>query len=469
MMAAMNETPPAPPRHPRPAHGGGGRRIVREPDDRKIAGVCSGLADYMGVDVTVMRVGAVLLALITPAALIAYLVASVAVPERQPDEPRIQARRVHLGRVPHPVIVVGAIVAAAALVDDAWWLNPFPAAVALVGVGVWLILQGRDDDPEPSAGAAAAPTIGTGPVDATPPVGATPPVDAPTIEHPMASSPWVVTVPQHFDAEGDRNTTFTGESIATDPTDTLQSREGAGPSGEFPPPASPWWSGSPATSTAPPASAPAPSPAGTWPRPRPSRLGPAVVALLFVGGGGLWLLASLDIATVSGADALALGLVVVGVGLLVAAWRGRAYALIPIGLLLATLLVTGELLDVPLDAGTGDRTEIVDTAPELRQHHQLFAGDLRVDLTDAPLPVGRTTRVEASVGLGELHVVVPRDATVEVNASARAGEVVSPGGADANESGIGLDESFTLDGDPGGPRLELDLSAGVGSVEVTRG
>ena len=207
----MNETPPAPPRHPRPAHGGGGRRIVREPDDRKIAGVCSGLADYLGVDVTVMRVGAVVLALVTPAALIAYLVASVAVPERQPDEPRIQAKRVHLGRVPHPVIVVGA---------------------------VWLIIQGRDDDADPSAGVAPAPTFGTGPVDATTPVGATPPVDAPTIEHPMASSPWVVTVSQHFDAEGDGDTTFAGESTATDPTDTLQSREGAGPSGELPPPAS---------------------------------------------------------------------------------------------------------------------------------------------------------------------------------------------------------------------------------------
>ncbi len=464
----MSQPPPAPPRPPHTTSGGW-LRIVREPEDRKIAGVCSGLADHLGIDVTVMRTAAVVLALITPLALIGYLVAWVAVPERPPDRPRVRSQPVHLGRVPHWAIVVGAIVAVTTLVDDAWWLNPFPAAVALVGVGVWLIIQGRDDDPDPSAGTAAAPAFGTGPVDATPPVGATPPVDAPAIEHPMASSPWVVTVPQHFDAEGDGDTTFATEPTATDPTDTFQSREGAGPLGELPPPASPWWSGSPATSTVPPVSAPAPVSAGTRPRPRPSRLGPAVVALLFVGGGGLWLLASLDIATVSGADALAVGLVVVGLGLLIAAWGGRAYALIPIGLLLAALLVVGELLDVPLDAGTGDRTEIVDTARELRQHHQLFAGDLMVDLTDAPLSVGRTTRVEASVGLGELHVVVPRDATVEVHASTRAGEVVSPGGPDANESGVGLDESFTLDGDPGGPRLELDLSAGVGSVEVTRG
>jgi hypothetical protein len=70
--------------------------------------------------------------------------------------------------------------------------------------------------------------------------------------------------------------------------------------------------------------------------------------------------------------------------------------------------------------------------------------------------------------MGELRVVVPRDATVEVHAEVRAGEVVSPGGPDANESGIGLDESFTLPGDRDGPRLELVLSAGAGSVEVVR-
>src|ERR671916_2132963 len=140
----MDQTPPAP-TPPHAPHGVGGRRIVREPDDRKIAGVCSGLADHLGIDVAVMRVTAVVLALVTPAALIAYLVASVAIPERRPDQPRVRARRVHLGQVPHPLIAVGAIVAVAVLIDDAWWLDPFPAAVALVGIGVWVVVQKPGD------------------------------------------------------------------------------------------------------------------------------------------------------------------------------------------------------------------------------------------------------------------------------------------------------------------------------------
>ena len=38
------------------------KRLVRRTDDKMIAGVCSGVADYLGVDVTLVRVLTVLLA-----------------------------------------------------------------------------------------------------------------------------------------------------------------------------------------------------------------------------------------------------------------------------------------------------------------------------------------------------------------------------------------------------------------------
>src|ERR671916_681705 len=79
-------------------------------------------------------------------------------PERRPDQPRVRARQVHLGNVPHPLVAVRAIVAIAVLIDDAWWLRPFPAAVALVGIGVWLVVQNRDDEPpDPHAGSGEPP------------------------------------------------------------------------------------------------------------------------------------------------------------------------------------------------------------------------------------------------------------------------------------------------------------------------
>ncbi|HEX6417376.1 MAG TPA: PspC domain-containing protein, partial [Acidimicrobiales bacterium] len=132
----MTETPPeAQPSDA--ADGAGTRRPVREPEDRRLAGVCAGLADHLGVDVTALRATAVILALLTPLAVLAYAVAALALPERDRQEPR--RRRGSPRALPHPLLAVGVLVAAAALAPRAWWLDPFPAAVALIGIGVWLI------------------------------------------------------------------------------------------------------------------------------------------------------------------------------------------------------------------------------------------------------------------------------------------------------------------------------------------
>jgi hypothetical protein len=364
--------------------------------------------------------------------------------------------------------------------------------VALVGLGVWLIAQGWTDEDDTSAwhrpwpAAPRSPddagTGAPGPEDAPADGGAPGPEDVPadggapgpedaatggdptTVAHPLAASPGVVSVSQRSDADGDAATTLPSSPPAVDATDSPAPTGDAGPSaGAVPPPVSPWWSGAPAEGAA------APAPREPSPRPgRASRLGTTVVAVLLAIGGGLWLVDSLEAVEVSWEGALAIGLVACGVGLIVASWRGRAYALIPASFLLALALASGEVLDVPVDAGMGERVEVVDTTRELGRRHELFLGELLVDLSEAPLRETGTTTVEASVGMGELRVVVPRDAAVEVQARVGAGEVVSPGGPDANESGVGLDESFTLPGGRDGPRLQLELSMGAGSVEVVR-
>ena len=58
------------------------RRLVRRRDDRMVAGVCSGLADYLAVDPTLVRLLAVVAVVFTGGtALIAYLAAWILVPE----------------------------------------------------------------------------------------------------------------------------------------------------------------------------------------------------------------------------------------------------------------------------------------------------------------------------------------------------------------------------------------------------
>ena len=57
------------------------RRLVRRDGDRMIAGVCAGVADYTGLDVTMVRILTVLLAVFGfGSVILAYLVAWVLVP-----------------------------------------------------------------------------------------------------------------------------------------------------------------------------------------------------------------------------------------------------------------------------------------------------------------------------------------------------------------------------------------------------
>ena len=73
-----------PPPAPRPAP----RKLYRSRSDRMLGGVCGGLADYLGVDVTVVRLIAVATIVLPGPSVIAYLLAWIIVPE----EPWVAAR-----------------------------------------------------------------------------------------------------------------------------------------------------------------------------------------------------------------------------------------------------------------------------------------------------------------------------------------------------------------------------------------
>jgi len=71
----MTEQPvPQPPQQP--------RRLVRRTDDKMIAGVCSGLAAHFGLDVTLVRVLAVLALVLGFGSVgVAYLIAWAVIPK----------------------------------------------------------------------------------------------------------------------------------------------------------------------------------------------------------------------------------------------------------------------------------------------------------------------------------------------------------------------------------------------------
>ncbi len=58
------------------------RRLVRRSDDRMLGGVCAGVADYLGVDVTLVRLLTVVGAIFGLGSLVvAYVVAWLLMPE----------------------------------------------------------------------------------------------------------------------------------------------------------------------------------------------------------------------------------------------------------------------------------------------------------------------------------------------------------------------------------------------------
>jgi phage shock protein C len=66
------------------------KHLYRSRTDRMIGGVCGGLADYFGVDPTLVRVAAVLLGIANGVGVIAYIILLIIVPE-EGDKPMYAA------------------------------------------------------------------------------------------------------------------------------------------------------------------------------------------------------------------------------------------------------------------------------------------------------------------------------------------------------------------------------------------
>src|SRR5690242_12914357 len=59
----------------------GTRRLYRKPEGQIVAGVCTGLADYLGIDVTIVRLVFAALAIFGGAGVLLYVIAWAVVPE----------------------------------------------------------------------------------------------------------------------------------------------------------------------------------------------------------------------------------------------------------------------------------------------------------------------------------------------------------------------------------------------------
>ena len=145
-------------------------------------------------------------------------------------------------------------------------------------------------------------------------------------------------------------------------------------------------------------------------------------------------------------------------------WRGR----VVVGIVAAVLvvLVAGLLLaiSVPVFSGVGNRNEAPASITSLHSKYTLGIGKLTLDFSGLQLPTGETF-VKATVGIGDLHVIAPANATIDVSARAQAGDVVV---LDHKDDGTHV-STRVVDRTGSGRVLVLDLKAGLGKVTVFRG
>jgi phage shock protein PspC (stress-responsive transcriptional regulator) len=148
-------------------------------------------------------------------------------------------------------------------------------------------------------------------------------------------------------------------------------------------------------------------------------------------------------------------------------WVGRRWPIVVasiVALCALTVLALVLAVSVPFSAGVGNRTEQPAVAADVHPKYELGIGKLTIDLSRVALPVG-VTRTKATVGIGDLIVRIPLNATLRVKARAQAGDL-NLLGHDDNGTHVRQD---LVDRVGSGRVLVLDARVGLGQVRVERG
>lgn len=451
------------PTGPAPATRPPTRRLVRIRDDKKIAGVTTGLGWYFGVDPVLFRIGFVALAIGGFVAVPVYLAAWLLLPESSRAEesglpvtsslPMGGLReRLRVDRDdPRSWLTVGlgvlCLVMIGAQIDS--FSGELLLGAILVGLGALLFLDRDEQAPGPPPPPAAdQPPTSTAPVDTTTTASDAPVRDAPPEQREPA------------DAGPDGPGRPAQPRSAYDASYAAGSRPGFGP-GRWPhggpgPRSGPWGHGGP-------------GPRGRRARrsaePR-SILGRLAVGLSLLAVGAAALLDRVGLVELTPISGTALVVGVIGLALLVGSRFGRARLLIPLGLV-ATLALAGMNaaagFDLRFGSGIGERAVTVVTADDLADRYELFLGEMVLDLRD--LELSEDASIEAHITAGRLEVILPQDLAASVGGSMTAGEYTILGSRD---EGTGLVIDVPRPDWQDGPTLDIQIDVTFGEVLVRR-
>jgi phage shock protein PspC (stress-responsive transcriptional regulator) len=204
--------------------------------------------------------------------------------------------------------------------------------------------------------------------------------------------------------------------------------------------------------------------------PRSPVPGITVAALLIVGGIAV-LLDQFTGVDLGARGVLGAALLVVGVGLVVGAvtgvGRGAKGFLIGLGVLLTAALAVVSTVHLP-NGDVGDRTYRPTTAAGVDRLYEHGAGNLTVDLTAVDLSgLDGAIVTHIDQGVGDVTVVVPRSADVQVSVDAGIGDARLFG--DSVDSGFFPGSGTAAWTGNSQPEFEITVDSGVGTVRVSRG
>jgi phage shock protein PspC (stress-responsive transcriptional regulator) len=471
------------------------RDLRRSRGNRVVAGVLGGVAGRLGIDPLLLRIVTAVLALFGGVGIVMYALGWLLIPDEDAETSiaeqalgRDETRPAGLGTV---VLAAGLVIAALLAAGGVFGSGIGWLLMILTVVGAVLLLRRQDGEgqgvpaPQPSVDYPGFP--GYVPSVAEP---ATTDAESwtrvepgPIAEPRPADEPGPMTEPDPATEPGPPDEPSSGERAGTPATAVPAS---ATPASVSATPVAPSADDSPRTST------------GTgwpdgpgWPegpdwgpslpdgylepvvpppppiKSKSSWLGPLTLSAVVV---ALGILAINDAtwAAVPVSAYVATALAIVGAGLLIGTWFGRAHGLIGLGILLALALpltVVADGLNLQSAGSVTVRPQSVEAVPTGLQEYG--AGSVVYDLTGLELTGDDSITLDIDQGVGELRIIVPPEADVTLNADVGLGSVEAFG---SRSGGPGTSRQITDLGDDGagGGEITLNLDLGVGQVEVRR-
>lgn len=211
----------------------------------------------------------------------------------------------------------------------------------------------------------------------------------------------------------------------------------------------------------------APTPTDAKPKPPRSVLGLLTISAAALVAGGLTTAAFIvDDSPFHATTILGAALAVIGLGLLVGTFVGRSRWLILLGVVLVVATsISAATSSLGFSGGVGERTWRPTTASEAATDYNLGLGSATLDLRGLDLHNQSIVEpVTASVGVGELKVLLPTDGLVLLNGQISLGEIVLPD--QRSVGGTDNDVHTVIELGDATDSVTLDLEVGIGQLTV---